>query len=533
MVTAHSHAGESVGAHTPSLAAAYPGWSTSDRPTRTRLDGLDLVFCALPHGESQRHRPRPARRGWGVVVDLAADFRLRDAALYPRWYGEEHGAPELLAEAVFGLPELFRAGLAGATLVAAAGCYPTAAGLALAPAGARPGWSSRAGSSSMPPRGSRAPGGAQGVAALRHGRRGLHRLRPAHPPPHPRDGADPRRRGALHAAPGAHGARHPGHLLRPARRPAGVPSTGGRSWPRSHDAYDDEPFVVVTDDPPSTKATAGRTRAHVTARVDARTGWVRGAVRPRQPGQGRVGPGRPVRQRWPWACPRPPGCRSPGCTRERHRAAGLRGHRRARPGSRPAGAPDVAVVATADGRAVPAAGVFTANLAAAAPVQVSRAHLAATGRPGRRGDPDLGQRQRGHRRAGAGGGGAAVRRRGRRASGRTAEEILVCQTGPHRHPVPDRRTCIPQLVADRHGRAAGTERGGRGGPGHHDHRHRAARRSSWPATGSPWAPWPRAPPCWRPNMATMLALCTTDAAVDAGTAARSLLRGGGGARSTP
>ncbi len=68
-----------------------------------------------------------------MVVDLAADFRLKDAALYPRWYGEEHGAPALLDEAVYGLPELFRDGLAGATLVAAAGCYPTAAGLALAP----------------------------------------------------------------------------------------------------------------------------------------------------------------------------------------------------------------------------------------------------------------------------------------------------------------------------------------------------------------------------------------------------------------
>ena len=69
----------------------------------------------------------------GLIVDLAADFRLHDAALYPTWYGEEHAAPELLAEAAFGLPELFRSGLEGATLIAAAGCYPTTAGLALAP----------------------------------------------------------------------------------------------------------------------------------------------------------------------------------------------------------------------------------------------------------------------------------------------------------------------------------------------------------------------------------------------------------------
>ena len=131
MATAHSHAGEAVGTHTPSLAGAYPGlvYEESDP---ARFDGLDLVFCGLPHGESQRIVPA-LRSRVGVVVDLAADFRLKDAALYPQWYGEEHAAPELLAEAVYGLPELFRDGLAGATLVAAAGCYPTATGLALAP----------------------------------------------------------------------------------------------------------------------------------------------------------------------------------------------------------------------------------------------------------------------------------------------------------------------------------------------------------------------------------------------------------------
>ncbi len=66
-------------------------------------------------------------------MDLSADFRLRDAGAYPRWYGHDHVAPELLAEFVYGLPELFRAELAGAPLVAAPGCYPTAAALALAP----------------------------------------------------------------------------------------------------------------------------------------------------------------------------------------------------------------------------------------------------------------------------------------------------------------------------------------------------------------------------------------------------------------
>ena len=131
VATAHTHAGQPVGGHTPSLAAAYPGLVYEDSQPG-RLDGLDVVFCALPHGESQRVVPE-LRGRVGLVVDLAADFRLRDASLYPSWYGGEHAAPDLLAEAVYGLPELFRDDLAGATLVAAAGCYPTAAGLALAP----------------------------------------------------------------------------------------------------------------------------------------------------------------------------------------------------------------------------------------------------------------------------------------------------------------------------------------------------------------------------------------------------------------
>src|SRR6516165_2899184 len=72
VATAHSHAGLPVGGHTPSLRAAYPGL----------LDGLDLVFCALPHGESQKFVPE-LRSRVGCVVDLAADFRLKDPTLYP------------------------------------------------------------------------------------------------------------------------------------------------------------------------------------------------------------------------------------------------------------------------------------------------------------------------------------------------------------------------------------------------------------------------------------------------------------------
>jgi N-acetyl-gamma-glutamyl-phosphate reductase len=197
---------------------------------------------------------------------------LKDAALYPRWYGEEHEAPELLADAVYGLPELFRHGLAGATLVAAAGCYPTAAGLALAPL-------VRA---HMVETTGIIVDAASGVSGAGRGlKESLHfgtvdgdftaygLLHHRHTPemeqiigaevlftPH----LAPMVRGILATC-----------YARPA---AGTAPTTESVMAALHDAYDAEPFVVVRDDPPSTKATAGANAAHVTARVDPRTGWV-------------------------------------------------------------------------------------------------------------------------------------------------------------------------------------------------------------------------------------------------------------------
>jgi N-acetyl-gamma-glutamyl-phosphate reductase len=92
---------------------------------------LDVVFTALPHATSARVGRALFEAGIRVV-DLSADFRLRDAQTYNDWYGE-HPAPELLARAVYGLPELNRAALADARLIAAPGCYPTSAILPLAP----------------------------------------------------------------------------------------------------------------------------------------------------------------------------------------------------------------------------------------------------------------------------------------------------------------------------------------------------------------------------------------------------------------
>ena len=99
---------------------------------------VDLVFCCLPHVAAQA--PVAAARAAGAkVVDLSADYRLRDAASYEVWYGHPHAYPELLSEAVYGLSELHRAEIAQASLVANPGCYPTSIILGLAPL-ARAGW---------------------------------------------------------------------------------------------------------------------------------------------------------------------------------------------------------------------------------------------------------------------------------------------------------------------------------------------------------------------------------------------------------
>lgn len=84
----------------------------------------EVVFLALPHGVAAQYAV-PLLQAGSVVIDLSADFRLRSAAVYQEFYGHEHPAPELLARAVYGLPEWYRESIRHATLVAAPGCYPT------------------------------------------------------------------------------------------------------------------------------------------------------------------------------------------------------------------------------------------------------------------------------------------------------------------------------------------------------------------------------------------------------------------------
>jgi N-acetyl-gamma-glutamyl-phosphate reductase len=287
VATAGAHRGEAVARHSPSLAAAYPALSYS--PTSaTELDGLDLVFLALPHGQSQHLVPGLMAKV-GVVVDLAADFRLHDPALYPTWYGEPHLAPELLGKFVYGLPELHREELRGATLIAAPGCYPTAALLALAPL-------LRAGIVDAPalddPQGVVTDGPALIVDAAsgasgagRAPKEELHfgevdedfvayGLLDHRHTAEMEQGLARRVLFTPHLAPMVRGI-----LATCYGRPVAPPGEQGRVTTDDaievlHQAYDHERFVVVTDGSPSTKATSGSNCVHVTARVDGRTGWV-------------------------------------------------------------------------------------------------------------------------------------------------------------------------------------------------------------------------------------------------------------------
>ena len=139
-VTSNELAGTPVAKEYPCFTGATDlAFSRHDDPV---LDQCDVVFLAVPHTAAMAMAPRIVDRG-GVVVDLSADFRLKDPAVYERWYKVPHTQTELLKRAAFGLPELFPDDLAAAAqqrkegkgaVVGCAGCYPTATTLAAAPA---------------------------------------------------------------------------------------------------------------------------------------------------------------------------------------------------------------------------------------------------------------------------------------------------------------------------------------------------------------------------------------------------------------
>ncbi|MDZ7677251.1 MAG: N-acetyl-gamma-glutamyl-phosphate reductase [Acidimicrobiales bacterium] len=266
--TGDTQAGTRVADLYPSLGGAHPDLAFSEWDP-SLLGGVDLVFLGLPHGASQAIVPQLLDDDI-VVIDLAADFRLKDPTLYPVWYGEEHTAPHLLERFAYGLPELFRDDLVGARAVAVPGCYPTAASLALAPF-VRDGLvatdgiivdaASGVSGAGRPPK----PNTTFCTVDENFAAYGL--LEHRHTPemdqvlgasvlftPH----LVPMNRGILATC-----------YARPTEAMTTADAIGVL---RNH--YAAEPFVVVTDASPSTKATLGANTAQLTARVDPRTGWL-------------------------------------------------------------------------------------------------------------------------------------------------------------------------------------------------------------------------------------------------------------------
>lgn len=270
LATGDSQAGMRAAALYPSLAAAYPElvYETFDLD---RVRGLDLVFLGLPHQASMAMAPALVGHV-GCVVDLSAAYRLKDPTHYPTYYGFEHDQVGLLGDAVFGLPELHREALKGAGLVATPGCHVTTAVLALRPF-VEAGLVETTGITIDTMTGitgaGRTPTATNTFSSVDSNVEAYGFLDHRHTPEIEQElGAQvlftphlvPMSRGLLatcHARPAAGADLSTELLLATAR-----------------DRWAGEPFMVVTDGSPSTKATLGSNSVHVTARYDRRTDTV-------------------------------------------------------------------------------------------------------------------------------------------------------------------------------------------------------------------------------------------------------------------
>ena len=131
-LTANTHAGKA-------MDEVFPHFFMLELPRLVEWEKvdwtkLDAVFCGLPHGTTQEITAAVMAANPAIkILDMSADFRLRDMSVYTQWYGHEHRAPKLQGEAVYGLTEFYREKITAARLVACPGCYPTAALLALVP----------------------------------------------------------------------------------------------------------------------------------------------------------------------------------------------------------------------------------------------------------------------------------------------------------------------------------------------------------------------------------------------------------------
>jgi len=129
-ITSRQEAGRAVADIFPNLRGHLD--LVFSEPDVERLAACDVVFFATPHGVAQASVPALLERGV-KVIDLSADFRIRSVPLWERWYGQSHGCPELVKEAVYGLPEYNRERIRGARLIACPGCYPTSVLLGFLP----------------------------------------------------------------------------------------------------------------------------------------------------------------------------------------------------------------------------------------------------------------------------------------------------------------------------------------------------------------------------------------------------------------
>lgn len=275
LATGDSKAGTVIADLYPSLAAAY-GDREYDVYTPEAVDGLDIVFCGLPHGISQSVVPE-IRGRVGHIIDLGSDFRLKDPSLYPEWYGAEHSCPDLIQEFVYGLPELFRSDIEGAELIAATGCNAAAATFALAPLleagliepdGLVVNLVTGVSGAGRPPKPNTTfctvdeDVTAYALLTHRHTPEIEQALRQ-------RTGQDAQVLFTPHLAP-----LNRGIIATVYGRPAKQGLTTGHALAALSDFYIDSPFMVVSERSPSVKATLGSNSVHLTARVDPRTGLV-------------------------------------------------------------------------------------------------------------------------------------------------------------------------------------------------------------------------------------------------------------------
>lgn len=270
IATGDSQAGSAIAGLYPSLAAVY-GDRVFDQLDVENVYGLDVVFLGLPHEASMELVPQ-LRGRVGIIVDLSAAFRLQDIGAYPMWYGFTHTHPELVAEAVYGLPERHREQLRTASLIATPGCYVTAATLALAPL-LDAGLLGRQGIVIDAASGVSGAGRTLKTSSLfcaADGDVSAYGLVDHRHTPEIEQNLGAQVLFTPHLVPMSRGILATCY----ARAAVGAELSTEVLLATLGAAYAEEPFVVVGSNPPSTKATLGSNAVHLTARFDPRTGWV-------------------------------------------------------------------------------------------------------------------------------------------------------------------------------------------------------------------------------------------------------------------